>query len=70
MEKVIEFYLSLNLNFENSAEICDDFLKPPYCDKTGNIQKNNDFQRHFLKFLVSGKKEDFGKFQRIFWCKK
>ena len=27
MEKAIEFYLSLNLNFKNSAEICDDFLK-------------------------------------------
>ena len=30
MEKAIEFYLSLNLNFKNSAEICNDFLKPPY----------------------------------------
>ena len=30
MEKAIEFYLSPNLNFKNSAEICNDFLKPPY----------------------------------------
>ena len=30
VEKAIEFYLSLNLNFKNSAEICNDFLKPPY----------------------------------------
>ena len=30
--------------------------------------KNDEYQRHFLKFLFSGKKEDIEKFQRIFWC--
>ena len=32
--------------------------------------KNNDCQLHFLKFLFSGKKEDIGKFHRIFWHEK
>ena len=30
MDKAIESYLSLNLNSKNSAEICNDFVKPPY----------------------------------------
>ena len=41
MEKTIEIYLSLNINFKNSAEICNDFSKAslslvtfPNCDKT------------------------------------
>ena len=28
IEKAIEFYLSMNLNFTNSAEICNNFLEP------------------------------------------
>ena len=30
MEKGIEFYLCLNLNSKNPAEIGNDFQKPPY----------------------------------------
>ena len=76
MEKTAEIYLSLKLNLKNSAEVCNDF--PPYqcsgdisiLQQNSEYLKNNDCQRHFCKFVFSSKKEDIGKFQRIFWCEK
>ena len=64
----VEIYLSLN-----SAEIYKKISKAslsvtfPLCDQTGDIQKITIVSDIF-EISFSRKKEDFVKFQRIFWC--
>ena len=72
MEKAIEFYLSLNLNFKNSAEICDDFLKWWYfhtATKQGIFKKIMIVSDIFWNSFSAAKKRTLENFSGFFGVK-
>ena len=64
MFKFICYWLLISKILLKFLTIFSDILR-----QNREYPKNDEYQRHFLKFLFSGKKEDIGKFQRIFGVK-
>ena len=74
MEKAVEIYLSLNLNFKNYTEIYKKILKPPYQLHFYSVTKQGIFKKlqlsaTFLKFLSVAKKRTLENFSRFFGVK-
>ena len=73
MEKAVEIYSSLNLNFKIPLKFIAFFQSLLFSDinKTGDIQKIMNVSDIFRNlFSVAKKTEDIGKFLWIFWCEK